>query len=247
MKKLLKRISIIAGVVVLIAIILSGIYFYLVKLEIDSMTPVETGQLYGNVFTIKDSFTNMYIIDDSSGYIAVDAGNDIIIIEAELKKIGINADEVVALLLTHTDGDHVAAIRLFKNAKIYLSKDEERLINGEGYRFLIFGNNIDTDEYILLKDNQEFSIGETKIKGILTPGHTPGSMCYIINDSLLFTGDALSLKSGKVERFNELFNMDTDKAINSITNITHLPDVKYIFTAHHGISDDYNYAFEDWK
>ncbi len=70
---------------------------------------------------------------------------------------------------------------------------------------------------------------------IITPGHTPGSMCYLINNKYLFTGDALSIKAGKIDKFNEFFNMDTETA------------TEYIFSAHYGYSDDYKNAVKDWK
>ena len=33
-------------------------------------------------------------------------------------------------------------------------------------------------------------------------GHTPGSMSYLMNDSILFVGDTLALKGGKVRPFS---------------------------------------------
>lgn len=110
-------------------------------------------------------------------------------------------DKVKAILLTHTDGDHVAGISLFKNAGIYLSRQEEQLLNGKKSRFFVFGNKIDTDKYNLVEDQQIMNIEGIKIQGFLTPGHTPGSMCYLVNDTILFTGDALKLNQGKIEKF----------------------------------------------
>jgi glyoxylase-like metal-dependent hydrolase (beta-lactamase superfamily II) len=214
--------------------------------EIKTMTPVETGEIVENIFAVKDSFTSLYLIKDSLNYIAIDAGNNIKVISKELMKLSINPDMVSTVLLTHSDGDHVAAISLFKNAKIYFSKQEEQLINGEKSRFLFFGNSIDTKEYSLIEDQQIFNIGNIKIKGILNPGHTPGSMSFLINDKYLFTGDALSLKYGKIDKFNEFFNMDTETAIKSIANITEIPEAEYIFSAHHGFTDNYTNAVSDW-
>ncbi len=82
---------------------------------------------------------------------------------------------------------------------------------------------------------------------IITPGHTPDSMCYLINNKYLFTGDALSIKAGKIDKFNEFFNMDTETATKSIEKITRIPVTEYIFSAHYGYSDDYKNAVKDWK
>jgi len=107
------------------------------KSEIDSMSPLETKKVMENVTSIKDKYVNMYLIKDEDSYIAFDAGDDVDIIEQEFIKLKINPDKVTAVFITHSDFDHVAAIGLFKNADIYLSKQEEQLINGETSRFLL--------------------------------------------------------------------------------------------------------------
>ena len=211
------------------------------------MTPIETEKIVDNIFSIHDSFVNLFLIKDCDHYIAIDAGNNLKTVSVELQKLNIAPDKITAVLLTHTHGDHVAAIKLFKKAKIYLSKQEEQMINGEKSVFLWFGNKIDTKVYSLIFDNQVFYIGNIKIKGILTPGHTPGSMSYLINDKYLFVGDALSIKSGKIANFNDYFNMDTKTAIKSIGKITQIPEVEYIFSAHYGYSNDYKNAVNDWN
>ena len=150
-------------------------------------------------------------------------------------------------MLTHSDGDHVAGISLFKNSVVYLSKQEEQLLNGEKSRFFIFGNKIDSEKYEFIKDQQVYTIAGIKIQGILTPGHTPGAMCYLINDTLLFTGDALRLNMGKVEKFYSLFNMNSETAALSIGKITRIPGVRYMFTAHNGYTHNFNDAVKDWS
>ena len=112
--------------------------------------------------------------------------------------------------------------------------------------FFIFSNKINADKYTLLDDQQIINISDMKIRGFLTPGHTPGSMCYLINDTLLFTGDVLSLNQGKAEKFYKSFNMDSETAARSIGKIIRIPEVHYIFTAHNGYSENFNGAIRDW-
>jgi hydroxyacylglutathione hydrolase len=247
MKKTVKRILITLGIFLAIIVLFFVGYMIKAKSEVKKMTPNPTKEIVNHIFSINDSFVNMYLIEDSSQYIAIDAGNSPDAIAGELKKMNINPEKIVAIFLTHSDGDHVAAIKLCKNAKIYLSKKEQPLITGEKSRFLFFGNKIDAKEYTTLEDQQVITIGNIQIKGILTEGHTIGSMCYVINNKYLFTGDALSLKNGKIAKFNEFFNMDTKTAIQSMTKITNIPDVDDIFTAHHGFTDNYKKAVQDWN
>lgn len=242
MKRTLKWLFAVLVTVVIVIGLYIGVYLIRAKLEMKKLDTVETKEVVNNIFSVKDTFVNLYLIKDSTQYIAIDAGNDLEAISGELKKLNIDPEKIIALFLTHTDGDHVAAIKLFKNAKVYLSRQEEQLLTGKKSRFLIFGTKIDTKVYSLIDDQQIINIGKTKIKGILTPGHTPGSMCYLVNDKYLFTGDALSLKNGKIDRFNELFNTDTKMAYTSMAKITGITGAEYIFTAHHGYTDDYKSA-----
>jgi hydroxyacylglutathione hydrolase len=246
MKKPLKIGLIGVGIVLLAIILFSVVYFVKFQSETKKMSPVGTKEITAHIFSIEDSFVNMFLIQDSDRYVAIDAGNSIDNISKGLKELNINPDKVVAVLLTHSDGDHVAALKLFKNAKIYLSKQEEQMLNGQTARMLYVKNKIDTTTYSLIDDQQTFYIGNLKIKGILTPGHTPGSMCYVISESFLFVGDALSLQRGKIARFNDAFNMDSKMAEQSMNNITHLPNVNYLFTAHYGYSSNYHKAVGDW-
>jgi len=42
-----------------------------------------------------------------------------------------------------------------------------------------------------------------------------------------------------VHEFNEFFNMDTNRQKESITQLSKLNGIDYIFTAHYGLSTDY--------
>jgi len=246
MNKPLKRILLAISIVFGIIIVLSIVFMLMSKSETDSMTPLETKEVMKNVTSIKDKYVNMYLIKDEDNYIAIDAGDDIEIIEQEFNKLNINPDKVIAVFLTHTDYDHTAAISLFKNADLYLSKQEEQMINGETHRMFIFSNSLDSEDYNLLEDGQIINIGNTTIRGILIPGHTVGSMVYQVNDSLLFTGDVLSLQNGKIDKFNEMFNSNTDMAVKSLDKLIKIPNVKHIFTGHHGYAE-FKSGVENWK
>jgi len=247
MKKAVKRFFIGLGLFILLIIIFISVYAYKANAELKKMHTIETKEVIAPVFALQNTYVNMFLIQDDSNYIAIDAGNDRYAIEGAMKKLHINPDKVVAVLLTHTDSDHTAALSVFKNAKVYLSQQEEKLLTGEKSRFLFFGNKIDATEYILIRDQAIFNIGNTKIKGILMQGHTFGSMSFLINDKYLFVGDALGLKEGKIAPFPTLFNTDSKAARKAMSNIIDLPTAAYIFTAHFGYTDDYQNAVKDWK
>jgi len=247
MKKIIKR-TLLAIAIIILLIVGVGVGFYFkMKSEVKNMNPVPTGKVISDIYAIKDSFVNMFLIKDSNQYVAIDAGNDAKVIADELTKLQINPDNIEAVLLTHTDRDHVAALSLFKNAKIYLSRPEELMITGKKSKFLWFSNSIGNKPYTLLDDKKLLQIGKLKITGYLTPGHTSGSMCYQINDSILFTGDILTLKDGKIAPPIKFFDMDHQAAIKAISLISKIPGVKYLFTAHTGYTANYANAVKDWK
>ena len=250
MNKILKRTLIITGIIVgLLVLAFIGMSLKL-KSEMSEFAPMETGHVIDNIFVVKDDFANVFVVQDSActersrstQYIVIDCANNPATVEEQIKKLGINPNDVVAVFLTHTDGDHVGALSLFDNAKLYMSKEEEKMINGEKSKFLWFGNSLPRTDYILLDDREVIQIGNLKIEGILAPGHTSGTMAYLINDKYLFTGDIASLKDGKMAPIPAFFDMDNAQAIESMEIVRHVPTAGYIFTAHWGYTDDYKTA-----
>jgi len=121
------------------------------------------------------------------------------------------------------------------------------MLTGKKQKIPGYSNSISRKDYTLLEDKQTLNIGNVKIFGILTEGHTSGSMCYQVNEKYLFTGDILSLKNGKISTSVKFFDLDHDMANKAISKITNIPNVEYILTAHFGITNDYKNAVKDWK
>lgn len=246
MKKFFRKFMIFLGSLAGIILLLFILYFIRIRSATKKMTPVDTGQITNDVYAVKDGYVNMYLIKDGSQFIAIDAGNKKRIIKDELQKLNIDPEQVRAVLLTHSDADHTGAISIFKDAKVYLPEDEEQLINGETGRFLFFGNRLDTKDYKKL-DDEVIWIGNIKVVPIPTPGHTPGATCYVISDKYLFTGDALSLHPDGINLFPKFINKNARRARKSMSYLTNLNNVQYIFTAHYGYTDDYRTAVSRWN
>jgi glyoxylase-like metal-dependent hydrolase (beta-lactamase superfamily II) len=242
MNKILKRIMITIGVIIAVLALAWGGVYLKMKSEMSGFTPMETGKIENNIFVVKDDFANAFIIQDGTQYIVIDCVTDQTAVAEQIKKLGINPDDVATVFLTHTDGDHVGALGLFNKAKLYMSKEEELMITGKKSKFLGLVSSMPRSDYILLEDRQVVSVGNLKIEGILVPGHTSGMMAFLVNDKYLFTGDILSLKDGKIAPIPAFFDMDTVQAAESREIIRHIPGAGYIFTAHWGHTDDYKTA-----
>lgn len=246
MKKALKISAATVGVLIVLSMA-GGTYLYMkFRAETGKMTTLETGQATEGVYAIRDGYTNFYLVEGKQGYIAIDAGDQAENIKKELRKLKIDESQIMGVFLTHTDRDHIAALSLFGKARVFISKDEEQMINGKTPRFFSFLKNSLPGKYETMADNQTLEISGIQIRGIATPGHTPGTMCYLVNGRYLFTGDSMSLKEGRAGLFNEFFNMDSETQKKALHKLKGIPDVKYVFTAHYGGSDNHAFAFENW-
>ena len=224
-------------VAALLGLIIIGAAIFIINFinATKDMTPGETVAINDSVWCIRDRYVNCYIFRGKKDYLIVDAGIGGKNFINEMKKTGISPDQVKTLLLTHTDGDHIGATGLFKNATIYMHKDEEQMINGTTGKMKYFKTIWKYGPYTLLSGNDTLTIDGLKIKIIYTPGHTPGSSCYVIGKDYLVTGDNLTVNSGVFDHFNEKFNMDTPRQVESLKSVPASGSFKYILTGHGGV------------
>lgn len=126
------------------------------------------------------------------------------------------------LIHTHAHFDHIHGSRAVKEAtgaKICLHKEDEWLYKNLAMQCGMFGFDYDDplpiDHY--LSDEEELMIGKNKTKVLHTPGHTPGSLCFSVEDkeSVLFSGDTLFNHS--VGR-TDLWGGSHEKLIKSIND-----------------------------
>jgi glyoxylase-like metal-dependent hydrolase (beta-lactamase superfamily II) len=159
---------------------------------------------------------NAYIIADSESKEAVliDMPSQS---EESLHVIREHGYHVKTVLLTHSHGDHWADYALVKNAleAPVMAHEAERGVLGERI-----------DEPIA--DGHEFFVGPFDIRSVHTPGHTPGSTCFVVGRHLI-SGDTLF--PGGPGRTNS--PEDLREAIRSITDrLFSLPDDTEVLPGH---------------
>jgi hydroxyacylglutathione hydrolase len=188
-----------------------------------------------DVIAIEGLFNTAYLIRSDEGYILVDTGFDSRVMTKALSINKIDANEVKILLLTHSDFDHHFLAGLFPKAKIYLSRDELSMVQSKKQRlfFIPFLHNyLPEGEFNLLDEGSVVDLGGRKISCVLLPGHTLGSMGYILDQKYLFSGDAFRLKKGKISMpYVKLLVMDTGLMSQSIKKLEYFTGIQYIFTA----------------
>jgi glyoxylase-like metal-dependent hydrolase (beta-lactamase superfamily II) len=215
MKKGKKRIRRVLLILVPTIIIMSIVAVNLYPLLL--MNPTETGNIPDtNVIAINDGMNSIYLVKTGSGYILFDAGSNMKRIESTLNNNDINVDDIKWIFLSHSDSDHTSALPLFPNAKIHMSENEIPLINGTVKRNLFSSNSvpIDIDDIICLNDEQSLLLNNIEVKCISVPGHTNGSMVYLVDEEYLFIGDAFKYNNGKLRVHP--FTMDKTQSLKSI-------------------------------
>lgn len=192
-------------------------------------------KLTDNIYLVGSGFIGLsneldghiYLIDAGTELALIDcgAGVDTEAIVENIKSDGLDPGKLSKLLLTHAHPDHAGGARWFKDnygMKVYISSREQKLLaegsaselglemalkSGgyfEGYRF----KHCQAEG---LNDGQSIKLGDLSLKHILTPGHSPGSACYLLDTGKrqdLFSGDTVMM-NGMVGLLNcPGFSMD---------------------------------------
>ena len=128
--------------------------------------------------------TNTYIIyeENSKTCCVIDPGYQASTIADELDRLGLNLD---AILLTHGHFDHVGAVKDLAadtDCRVFLCAEDTQLPP-----MFTAGPLYYTDTYT---EGTILNIAGLYIHVLHTPGHTPGSVCLLVDDAL-FSGDTL--------------------------------------------------------
>lgn len=113
------------------------------------------------------------------GVALVDAGMDprAAAVRAALRARGLDDDAVRAVLVTHAHDDHAAGIAAFPRAVVHAA-DPDAAALARGGRAVV-----------AVADGARFEVGGTAFEAFALPGHTAGSVAYLVH-GVLFLGDA---------------------------------------------------------
>ena len=200
--------------------------------------PMATGRINDNLYVIRTGIVNFYLYDTGEALIAFDAGLSVWLARAGFKKLGFDYNRVSHVFLTHSDFDHTGGLRMFEKAKVYISKKEEPMITYKKARKSFFYNKHIKD-CNFMEDSETIQIGSTEVRLAISPGHTPGSALYTINDSILISGDAISLSGGgNIQPFGFLQNMNHTESKRTVERLKAegiFNKMSLIVTGHHGM------------
>jgi hydroxyacylglutathione hydrolase len=177
--------------------------------------------------------TNSYLVEDEDSHDAViiDSNLEPDLIVEVAKSRGAN---VRAILLTHTDLDHIAGLHELREAfgdVPVAVHDEERAVVAEGKALRREFGPIATqvDNVATLAEGEPYRAGSLEFEVLHTPGHSPGGVTLKI-DGYLFTGDALF--AGSIGR-SDFANSDGRGLIDGIkAKLLSQPDDMIVYSGH---------------
>ena len=146
--------------------------------------------IFGNLYFVGTVPASVHIVDTGDGLIMLDAGyvQALPTVLEHMQRVGLDPKEIRYLLLTHGHIDHMGAAKAVKalsGAKIALGLADREYANGAldlSYAKELgmeFGETFEPD--ILLTDGDEITLGNTRVRAVATPGHTPGAMSYFFD------------------------------------------------------------------
>jgi len=170
----------------------------------------------------------VYLVGDpeTRECIAVDPAWEI---DAILEQVQADGMHLTGVLVTHTHQDHVGG-QLFGHdipgiedllakaaAKVYVHAAEREFLRG-------FGSDL-----VKVGGGDTLDVGRLKITFVHTPGHTPGSQCFLV-DGRLISGDTLFIRAcGRTD----LPGSDPREMYTSLTQrLGALPDDTVVFPGH---------------
>lgn len=135
------------------------------------------------------------------GYVVHDGGEALLIDTAYnpaamIEFLSAHRLSLVGICLTHGHADHadgIEQILKFREAPVYLGAEDVELLSWQP----------PAAQLKVPQDGQTIAVGRRRVQCLVTPGHTPGGICYRVDDPetpLCFVGDTLF--AGSIGRSN---------------------------------------------
>ena len=145
--------------------------------------------IYGNLYFVGTKDSSSILVDTGEGLMIFDTGypNMQEFLTDSIAALGFNVSDIKMIFHTHGHFDHFGAtvrLKRLSDAETLMSEIDSEILRERPVLSLShYLSGIATDFFIPdkeLKDGEIVKLGNTTVKCILTPGHTPGAMSYEI-------------------------------------------------------------------
>ena len=151
---------------------------------------IEPFRVYGNLYFVGTRPAPNHLINTTDGLILIDTGypQSLYLVIDSIWSLGFSPDQIKMILHTHGHYDHLGGTRALcelTGAKTYLGKGDASYADGSvnltwadllGHEY--------TETFVpdvLLEDGDLISLGNTEIRCVHTPGHTPGTFSFFFD------------------------------------------------------------------
>lgn len=192
-----------------------------------------------------------YLIETSDGLVLIDAGlqAEHKLLLQQVRSLGLDIMQLRKVFITHGHGDHyLGAMKLrdLTGAEIVAGKGDSDVLQNAGPReavfstFLMHGVDIHaTSVDRELVGGEHFRFGDIELEAISTPGHTPGSMCYVYrraNHAFLFSGDTIMTLKGDLGTYatylSPRYRGDAEQYLSSLKKLRQMPVPDLLLPGH---------------
>jgi len=185
------------------------------------------------ILKVGDLNTNCYILSNRNGETAIiDPGDEAARIIEEIERTKNLTLKYV--LLTHGHFDHVLAVDdlyiKYPYTSIIIANEDIDLFRNLSLQGAYVGKTLHNPkaEVVAVSEGSTLRFGDETISVIYTPGHTKGSVCFKIADSL-YSGDTIFYHTrGRID----LPTSQPSSMKESIDKILRLPDKTSIYPGH---------------
>ena len=160
-------------------------------------------------------------------------------IDALLNHINEKDLKLASVLVTHYHPDHIGGGmggHSIEGIAELLEKDPVKIfvhkLEAEGVKKVTGVSDTDLN---IVESGDHLTIGENDIEFLHTPGHTPGSQCFKVNNNLV-SGDTLFVQGcGRVD----LPGSNSEDMFHSLQKLSALPDETILYPGHNYSAEPY--------
>ena len=151
---------------------------------------IEPFQIYGNLYFVGTRPAPNHLIDTGDGLILLDTGypQSLYLVVDAIWRLGFSPDQIKMIIHSHGHYDHLGGTRALcelTGAKTYLGKED--LTYADGSENLTWADILGHEYHeaftpdVLLSDGDVITLGNTEIRCVHTPGHTPGTYSFFFD------------------------------------------------------------------